>query len=124
MNKPIKKNIYSLRLEQGSYLDQDDVSWDSPESWLFVGILGGCGCGSSDELADLAWKILDYFSIPFEKRFPEGESLLSDSLAHELIAHILTDKDLLEHGFSVYGSWLTSEGKNVHGIIKKLLMRN
>ena len=109
---------YSLRKEsEGNYIDQDNCSWESPEQWLFGDIIGGCMCGSSDKLTKDTWEVLDYFSKPFEKRGVENP--IQESLTKELIAHILDDKELLEHGGSIFGSWLTEEGKNVYNIILK-----
>ena len=39
------------------YTDENDVSWDSVSEWFFCEVLGGCGCGTSDEIAEHAWTV-------------------------------------------------------------------
>ena len=45
-----------------TYLDQNGVSNRTPQEWLFGGILGGCGCGSSEHFAQKAWEVLSFFA--------------------------------------------------------------
>lgn len=115
---------YSLKKDQEDsqygYIDQNGVSYESPIQWLWIDILGGCGCGTSDRLAKRAWKVLSYFASDWDEREKNNYSVHT-TLADELLAHWLTHKGLLEHGGSVGGSWLTEEGKNVYEIIKSLL---
>lgn len=101
--------------EYSKYIDQDGVSWSSIESWFFTGVLGGCGCGPSDELGKRAIKVLENFaSDDWENRFS-----VYDNEADEVLAHWMDSKDLIEHGSSISGSWLTEKGKNVFEVIKK-----
>lgn len=97
-----------------NWIDQNGVSWDSPKDWLLMGVLGGCGCGRSDDIADLAVKVLDTFATPHEERTFK----VYEDLAAEIVAHWLDSKDLLEHGSIIGGSWLSDEGKRVHEIIR------
>lgn len=111
---------YNLKLDEhpceySKYIDQDGVSWSSIESWFFTGILGGCGCGSSDELGERAIKVFSNFaSDDWDTRFS-----VYDNEADEVLAHWMHSKDLIEHGTSIGGSWLTEKGKNVFEVIKK-----
>lgn len=113
------EKAYSLKKEgpEGvdfGYIDQDGVSFDSPANWLFTGILGGCGCGSSDEIADKAVAVLEFFSREIGSRdwsFIDGEN--------EILAHWLDSKGLLEHGSSIGGSWLSKEGEQVLKSLKE-----
>lgn len=98
------------------YIDQDGCSWTSPYDWLWSGILGGCGCGSSEEFGELTFKVLEYFSTEIMKR----TRYIYDTPIEEVIAHWLTTKDLIEHGTSIGGSWLTDEGDNVYKLLSGL----
>lgn len=93
----------------------DGVSYDDAADYLWVGVLGGCGCGSADLLADKAVAVLKNFELePTDpSRFYVGENV-----TNELLAHWLDSKGLLEHGGSVSGSWLTDKGKEVLQLIK------
>lgn len=99
-----------------AYIDQDGVSHTSPSQWLFTGIMGGCGCGSSEEFADEALKLLNNFALPHDKRNMDA---YSDRFT-ELLAHWLDSAGLIEHGSNIGGSWLSEKGQQVHDAIKKL----
>lgn len=98
------------------YIDQDGVSHYSPKEWLWDE-LGGCGCGSSDELAEDVWLVLKEFATDFDKR----ELDIYENKVYELIAHWLNDGEFAEHGISVGGSWLTEKGKQFYQSIKELI---
>lgn len=89
-----------------SYKAPDDLTYDSPEEYLFIGILGGCGCGTSEEIAK------DVMTLLLEISKGEREKIYEDSY-NELIAHMLDSKDLIEHGSQIGGSWLTEKGESI-----------
>lgn len=100
-----------------AYTDQDGVSHNSPAMWLWS-FLGGCGCGSSESFAERAVLGLAYFGTE------HGDRAKLDFNPHEkdfdeLLAHWLDAEGFLEHGSSVYSSWLTPKGENVLSEIKK-----
>ena len=98
----------SLRRQgDDSYLDQNGVTWMSPAQWLFCGILGGCGCGSSDAFADEAVRLLRDFSSQ-----QRTVSVYADRF-HELLAHWFDHAGLIEHGTSIAYPWLSPRGKAV-----------
>lgn len=108
----LKKNDDS----EFGYVDNDGVSWDSPLEWLWVGVLGGCGCGHSDYLSEMAWKILKNFA---NDDFA-GRLHVYDKDKYEILAHWMDDKELIEHGTGIGGSWLTDYGKKVYETILHL----
>lgn len=65
------------------FIDQDGLSWETPASWLWVGVLGGCGCGSSEAMESLAWRVLHLFAQDMKQR---AWSVYDDTAA-EVIAH-------------------------------------
>jgi hypothetical protein len=84
------------------------------KQWLFSGILGGCFCGYSESLSEMAFEVLDYFS-KFEKDF----DWFYKNKEFEVIAHWFNSKELIEHGSGIGGSWLTDYGYQVYNTIKK-----
>lgn len=112
----LKKQNKSIEYD---YIDEQGCSWDSPESWFWSGVLGGCGCGSSDYLAERAIRLLKNFSLrgdDWDKRFS-----IYDRIGDEILAHWFNDKELTEHGTSIYGSWLTKKGERVLGVLNELI---
>ena len=99
-----------------NYLDEKGVSWESPLSWLWSGILGGCGCGKSETFARQAWKVLDLFATEHKNR----NWSVYDKHKYEILANWMDSKDLIEHGTSIAGSWLTEYGYEVYKTIKVL----
>lgn len=95
------------------YTDSNGVSWRTVREWLWCEVLGACGCGSSDELADLCWRVFDE-SSDFGK---PGIYTFDNPLAAEVIAHWMDHAGLTEHGGSVFASWLSEKGKAIHGHI-------
>lgn len=106
--------MYSLKKDgEEYYLDQDGVSWQDPESWFFCGILGGCVCGSGN-LEGRAIKVLELFATPHEDR----KWSVYDEPADEILAQWMDSKELLEHGTSIGGSWLTEKGEEIYKVLK------
>lgn len=109
---------YSLKKDGDMYLDQDGVSWDTPLGWLWSGILGGCWCGSSEELANDAFIVLSLFAT--DKSFEKRQEIY-DHPEYEVIAHWMDKEGLIEHGTSVAGSWLTDKGEQIHQVLISVL---
>lgn len=95
------------------YLDQNGVSHTSPEAWFWIEILGGCGCGSSEEFAGRAVALLRHFGTEWDDRkgYPDDEF-------SELLAHWFDSHDLIEHGSSIGGSWLSNKGQAILNVIE------
>lgn len=102
------------------YIDQDGVSYRSPAEWLFTGIMGGCGCGSSEDLAVKAIELL----IDFEKPHPDRRIDVYGQSFWELMAHWMDSVHLIEHGGSIGGAWLSEKGKQVHASVLTLLKKH
>jgi len=99
------------------YIDQDGLHYDTPAEWLWIGILGGCGCGSAEHFAEESVRLLTDFATPMELR----KNLAYDSEFYELLAHWIDSVGLIEHGTTVRGSWLTEKGKHVYEVIKEAI---
>ena len=91
------------------YLDPEGISHEHPYDYL-AGIIGLCGCGSHDELAKKTWVIFKAIVTEQENKY----ELIYENELNEFIAHMLNHKELLEHGTSVGGSWVTEKGQKVY----------
>lgn len=97
-------------MEIPTYKAPDGAWYDSPEEYFWMEILGGCGCGTSDILAEEAWAVFDYFA---KKEYVAG--FFDDNGKREILAHWMSSKDeFFEHGGSVYGTWLTEKGRDLY----------
>jgi hypothetical protein len=88
--------------------------------WFWIMILGGCGCGSADEFAEMAIKLLSFFATPHDQRNLEDADTPYGNTTMEVLAHWMDSKDLIEHGTGIGGSWLTAKGNQIHECIKQL----
>jgi hypothetical protein len=104
-----KYSLIKENFPNTDYIDQDGVSHDSPAAYLWD-ILGGCGCGSADELGEKAVKVLRLFATDTDFNL---RKFIYEDTANEILAHWMDSKGLIEHGTSIGGSWLTEEGKQV-----------
>ena len=95
------------------YEAPDGCWYESPQDYLWVGVLGGCGCGSGN-LPERAYEVLNNFGKP---HMAEDRFRVYDDPANEVIAHWLDSKGLIEHGGSVGGSWLTKKGQELLELI-------
>lgn len=96
------------------YEAPDGLWYGSPEEYLWIGILGGCGCGSGD-LPEQAYEVLKNFG---REHLSKERFSVYDKPEHEVIAHWLDNKELIEHGGSIGGSWLTDRGRELLKVIE------
>ena len=94
--------------------DLKECAYDSKEEFLWIYVMGGCGCGSSEELQEMAWKVFKLFADGSGERWT-----IYDKLEYEAIAHWLDSLELIEHGTSIGGSWLSEEGKKLYKLLTK-----
>lgn len=107
--------MYTLKKDDDWFIDQDGVSHESPANWVWS-ILGGCGCGSSEDFGIKALDLLRNFAKPHDER---SKDIYEDETL-ELLAHWMSSKGLIEHGSSVMGAWLTEEGKQINDAIETI----
>lgn len=97
----------------GTFIDERGVTWETPIQWLFIGQMGGCGCGVADHVGSIAWALLCFYA---GKCADESVPVLA--IEHEIVALWLSREGLSEHGTSVTYSWLTEKGRQVHEQIR------
>ena len=108
----------------GSYLDEEGITWSDEISFLGCKILGFCGCGVLEKALLFVKKSLEL--LEFEDRFENYEAWREKVTGHFITEsceyftwYFLTEKELLEHGGSVPG-WLTDLGKEILEDLKEL----
>lgn len=71
--------------------------------------LGLCGCGNPEEAFELVRDLLRL--APFYEHRDEVRALIGDGAPSHIILSTLDHADLIEHGGSIHGSWLTDKGQ-------------
>lgn len=94
------------------YIDEEGCSWESAEEWYVLDVLGLCGCCDT-ELYDDLLKVIYAFEESDGSLYYDKLPIGGSEKYKELILHIMNDKDILEHGFSARGSWLTEKGRKI-----------
>lgn len=106
--------------ENGCFIGPDGCHYDTEWEARSIGVLGMCGCGCPED----AYNFLREVLMCFDRRDKSKEWINAEDAVEKLIlakpdiaahvlSHFLTDKDTLEHGGSVGGSWLTTSGEEI-----------
>lgn len=77
---------------------------------VFFDDLGMCGCNLPDEAYNLVRDILTLAPLHEESRWRLAETLTGGGAAHHIILSTLDRAELIEHGSSLDGAWLTDKG--------------
>lgn len=82
--------------------------------------LGICGCNQPDEAYNLVRDLLAYFSQDHADRDIDdlGRLIGSDGAVHLVLCQ-LDNADLIEHGGTVAGAWLTGKGRCVLELMRR-----
>lgn len=91
--------------------DIDDRSVASEAGW--------CGCGDPEQVDTL---MLRYLAALPKWEHEEGDGLSDD--VRLLLSYVADDIGWTEHGTSVYGCWLTDDGKEALSNLRELLSAN
>jgi hypothetical protein len=76
---------------------------------LFYTDIGLCGCGNAEEAFDLVRDLLNL--APFYEHRQEVAALVGTGATGHIVLSALDNADLLEHGGTIHGSWLTDKGE-------------
>jgi len=105
--------------ENGFLLGPDGCHYSNEHQAAHFGLLHLCGCGSPEDAYNFCRDALACFDRRGTSERINAEDALKrliqdrpDDAAH-VLAHLLSHLDLLEHGASVGGSWLTPNGERV-----------
>lgn len=125
--------IYEIKItelkSQGTY---DEYELQEIASKMILNLqlwkMDFCGCGRQDDISFMIRDILriinnkteNYDKMDIHEAYKQFDKELidilgfdSDNIAFEFILHTLNSVDVLEHGSSVFGSWLTDYGKEI-----------
>lgn len=72
--------------------------------------LGFCGCGSPEEVLSLLLDALEWCGAPNKAKLNRSVEPLNER-GLMLALYVADDRDLIEHGGSVIGGWLTEKGR-------------
>jgi len=91
--------------------------YDNEAEAMYYEQIGLCGCGCPEDvhkflLDCMSSKNEDYPNIIDHEKVIELIKSRPEVVA-EFVLHFLDDRELTEHGSSVYGSWLTERGEQV-----------
>lgn len=75
--------------------------------------LGLCGCGSHDAIVAAALNALRYSARPIMTRGEWQPGPDWGPLGAELLMHVIDNADLIDHGTSINGSWITPKGERL-----------
>lgn len=105
--------VFRRDVETGKLVGPGGCHYDTEAEAMYYDVLDGCGCGDPEAV--------HAFAIECVQQFAEGggrklggvlDAVKADpESAAELIAHVLTNANLLEHGSSARCSWVTELGK-------------
>lgn len=106
--------------ESDCFIGADNCHYDTEWEARSIGTLGMCGCGTPEEAYNFLREVLRVCDRRDRtKEWVSAEAVVSkmiaahpDLTAH-ILMHFLTDKEVIEHGGSVGGSWLTKTGEEI-----------
>jgi hypothetical protein len=102
--------------ETGMFIGPDECHYESERECYHYGVLKLCGCGSPEEAYNFLRDVLQTCDRRDESAWKDAEGatkaliLQSPEIAAHALLHLLTNLDVIEHGGSVGGSWLTDTG--------------
>jgi hypothetical protein len=96
-------------------------------NYVLFADLGICGCGNPDSAMERIRDVLRLTPLYKGYNMPEGANYLrvdalfnGDSVGAEFFVNMLNKADLLEHGSSAMGSWITSKGERLLAALETL----
>ena len=95
----------------------DGCHYENEADAMYYGQLQLCGCGCPEEIHKflldcMALRKDDYPNIIDYEKIEQLIQEKPDVVA-EFVLHFLDQKEVIEHGGSVYGSWLTKRGQQM-----------
>jgi hypothetical protein len=103
----------------GMLVGPDGCHYDNEHQAAHFGVLHLCGCGCPEDAYNFCRDVLATFDRRGDRDWVNAEDAVKkiilerpDDAAH-VISHLLSHMNLLEHGGSVGGSWLTDDGARI-----------
>lgn len=85
----------------------------------FYNNFGACGCSELDEMLATVTSLLAWHDEPMEKRPRYNELYDGNTGIFYLLAGLLDNLGLVEHGYSIRNPWLTVEGMDLLEALRK-----
>lgn len=106
MNEALK--ILGFKCVDEMFIDAKGVSYESLTDMICRGLFGFCGCGDNDYEMKKFREVL----LALQQRVCLG-------FEYQIYLYILDIHEFTEHGFSVFGSWLTEKGEALLFLLNK-----
>lgn len=106
--------------QDGWYVDASGCAYppDPPDhnnlgNVLQSGVLGFCNCGCPGANVEFVGQVLSVLASddPWDVQNAKLREMAGSEVVHDFVLYVLDDKNLLEHGGSIGGSWLTNKGR-------------
>ncbi len=106
--------------ENGCFIGPDGCHYETEWEARHIGVLGMCGCGWPETTYNFLREVIKQFDrrdkskewVNAESKVVEMVKANPEIAAHALI-HFISDKEVIEHGSGVGGSWLTKSGEEI-----------
>jgi len=104
----LQADIASLKnfMREGHYESREELFWSE--------VMGGCGCGFSEDNAADVWSLFVWFR---EKRGYHHQIFAQGNRHMEVLAQWMDSLGLLDHGIDVAGSWLSPGGNEIWDLL-------
>lgn len=117
--KPTKEQLDVLGLRTDEYLsefyDKENCYYTCLKDALWCGIFGFCTCGNPDYEIERIIHVLEILKNRTDEAYAE---LCEESNGYQIYLYLLDERGFTEHGFSIYGSWLTPKGEALYVALK------
>jgi hypothetical protein len=112
ITKPLTTDEYvtvTQRMRAAMKDDDMDTIWEPARAnYVFSHDMGMCMCGNPEAAIELIQAILELIEA---RDRDEVIRLCGGEAQAQIILGVMTSADLIEHGCSIFGSWLTGHGK-------------
>lgn len=104
--------LKDLKKVNGWYEDPDGTSWESPQDYLYSGVLPSCGCGDPASIGKYVQEMLKKHvaTIGVDNAMEIWRNNSYDDLPTMFFLSWADREGYTEHGTSIRGSWLSKKG--------------
>lgn len=100
--------------------EERDADWERAHLHaLCYDKIMGCGCNQPDAAYGLVRNILNLAPFYEDGNWQKVQELIGSDGAFQIVIGVLTEAELLEHGGSMGGSWLTPKGEYVRDLMRR-----
>lgn len=97
-----------------------DTDWERCHLYaLFADNITGCGCNQPETAYYLVRNILNLTPFHDDGNWLKAQALIGSDGAFQIIIGLLSNLDLMEHGGSMGGSWITPKGEYIRELMHK-----